>query len=1131
MIWNSIPGQTKPRVSVASATLVFVAIVCLVVLGQEASRIYTQKEQAVAAGTTATMNLATSLTQHAELTFRAVDVAVAGLAERLETADDLTAHRPNLERWFKDEIERVPQIVGFATTDPAGRTVLGSEVAGVSRGVVESDAFRRHIERADTSLSIGPPIFDQRAARWVTPVSRRFSKPFANLSGVATAFLDLGFFHRFYKQFDIGQDGAILLMSGDNRLLVRRPFATADVGRDMTQSSIVQAVERAPVATVELKSTTDGVVRLNSYRRSAAYPIVISVAKSMDEILAPWRGRALRDIIETAVLMISIAIAGLLIGRMAHQRALATRRMDAAINAIPQGVCLFDAEQRLVVSNDRFREIYDYPPELLRTGTHLKEILESLAARGARQGDMTVQEYIDGIAKEGAETIFNMDGRLILINRRPTAEGGWVATHEDVTEQKHRERLLSARAEEIQLLNNRFRVAIDSLPQGLCVFDAHRRVVLFNENFREIYGYSTKILHQGASIRGMLDDLHARGIIKDIVPEELENLLPGQKRRTVAEVLDMTVSIQRTRTPDGGWVATYEDITEQQIAEQRRTLQAAELSHAKERLEITINNMPQGVCLFDVNQRIVFANARYGELYRLTPEQIKPGTSLAQILEHRRDSGLEFATAPDLYRNINIRKNLETQDLPDGRTISISRRLLSDGGWLTTHDDITARRRNERRIAHIASHDAMTGLANRTHFMNALDRATTSGGTNHIAVFLLDLDRFKAVNDRLGHAAGDELLKQVAKRLRAAVREEDLVARLGGDEFAIIQQLDGANHEGAISLARRIIARIAKPFDLDGQPADVGTSIGIALCPEQGLDGPDLLKKADLALYEVKSAGRNDFRIFDANMSQVVEDQRRLEEELRVAVEQGEFRLHYQPIRDARTNTICSAEALVRWYHPQRGVLSPDKFIPLAEETGLINPLGDWILSQACKDAASWSEPHKLAVNLSALQFKKGNLFDIVLCALVESGLSPERLELELTETALLDEQPDCLKTLRQLKSIGVTIVLDDFGTGYSSARYVTLYPFDKLKIDKSFVQGMATRRECAAVVASTIALARGLGIAITAEGVETPEQLRKLGADGIDFVQGYLIGYPVPLADFVTENWKLADRAVAQAS
>lgn len=566
---------------------------------------------------------------------------------------------------------------------------------------------------------------------------------------------------------------------------------------------------------------------------------------------------------------------------------------------------------------------------------------------------------------------------------------------------------------------------------------------------------------------------------------------------------------------------------EQEVRTTRQ--QFDELARLTERFEAAVNNMPQGICLFDANQRIVLANSLYGELYHLTQEQIAPGTALQQILEFRNRNGTGFSTSPEAYLSVNIRNHQEIQELPDGRTISISRRFLSDGGWLTTHEDITDRRASEKKIAYLAEHDQLTGLPNRASFLNALERiANESKGLNEAAILLLDLDRFKAVNDTLGHAAGDLLLNEVARRLKSATRQHDFVARLGGDEFAIIQRLEAGGHEAAVSLALRIIDIIGKPFELEEHIATVGTSIGIALCSEQHENCSSLLKKADLALYSVKESGRNDFRIYDAAMSKLVQNQNSLRNELRAAIEHEQFELYYQPILDLKANEVRCAEALIRWHHPRHGLILPDKFIPLAEETGLIAQLGEWILQQGCKDAAAWPGNCRVSINLSAHQFKPGNLFDLVLCALVESGLRPDRLELEITETALLHDQFEHLLALRQINNIGVTIALDDFGTGYSSANYLTVFPFDKIKIDKSFVQGMGSRRDCAAVVASTLALARGLDIAVTAEGVETEEQLEKLHRYGVDFAQGYLIGRPMTLEQFLSDDWKLSRQIVA---
>ncbi|MFZ1170286.1 MAG: EAL domain-containing protein [Bradyrhizobium sp.] len=440
---------------------------------------------------------------------------------------------------------------------------------------------------------------------------------------------------------------------------------------------------------------------------------------------------------------------------------------------------------------------------------------------------------------------------------------------------------------------------------------------------------------------------------------------------------------------------------------------------------------------------------------------------------------------------------------------------MAEGGWLATHEDITERRRAEAEIIHLARHDALTELPNRVEFNVKLEEASKrlkrNGGT--ITVMMIDLDKFKVVNDTLGHPAGDKLLIEVGKRLQSTVRETDVLARLGGDEFAIIQEDAPNQHEAAIALALRIVDAISRPFDLNGNRASLGVSIGIVLAPEHEADPEGLLKRADLALYDAKANGRNDYRFFGNELLEVADTQRTAENELRDAIERKEFELHYQPVVDAKSRMLCGVEALVRWRHPGKGLIGPDKFVPLAESTGLIAPLGEWILRQACADAVSWPAHVKLAINISAIQFKKDNLFEIILATLVETGFAPGRLELEITETSLLENQEAHLTTIRQLKNLGISMALDDFGTGYSSVNYLANFPFDKIKIDKSFTQGVLSRRDCKAVVASTLALAQGLGTVTTAEGVETEDQLEYMRDAGVDLVQGYLFGRPVPIS------------------
>jgi diguanylate cyclase (GGDEF)-like protein len=376
---------------------------------------------------------------------------------------------------------------------------------------------------------------------------------------------------------------------------------------------------------------------------------------------------------------------------------------------------------------------------------------------------------------------------------------------------------------------------------------------------------------------------------------------------------------------------------------------------------------------------------------------------------------------------------------------------------------------------------------------------------------MIDLDHFKDVNDTLGHQVGDALLKAVAERLQATLCETDVLARLGGDEFAILQSAPANHHAAAVDLANRILESVAKPFDVEGAMLIVGASIGIAQAPGDGTELNDLMKKADLALYRQKSDGRDGYRFFDDQMMADFDARHRLGNELRNAIHNNELDLHYQQIVDATTRRPCAAEALIRWNRPGRGNVTPDEFIPLAEENGLIVPIGEWVLLRACQDAMNWPEHIKVAVNLSPVQFKKANLFDVILFALVESGLPPERLELELTESILIENHTEILPTIRQLKQIGVSIVLDDFGTGYSSLRYLTMFPFNKIKIDQSFTRDMTKRAECAAVISSVLTIGRILDISITAEGVETEQQFTVLRAAGVNTVQGYLFGRPCP--------------------
>ncbi len=538
-------------------------------------------------------------------------------------------------------------------------------------------------------------------------------------------------------------------------------------------------------------------------------------------------------------------------------------------------------------------------------------------------------------------------------------------------------------------------------------------------------------------------------------------------------------------------------------------------------LKTTLANMPHGVCMFSGDKKLMLANDLYHTMYGLTPEQVRPGTPLIDILKSRIAVGTspkdgEQYVADRLAAAETPQPSYIVDELCDGRIMAMSRQSMPDGGSVAIHQDITAQKKAEEKIAQLAHFDALTSLANRARFLDLVGVAAKDEREHgrRFAVHLLDLDRFKEVNDSLGHATGDALLFEIASRLRCCVGSNDVVARLGGDEFTVLQFIGDAGADAAVALAKKFLQVISEPFDIEGHHLAIETSIGLALAPDHGLVANELLKRADLALYRAKSNGRNGWRVFEPDMEQEANTRLALAMSLRNAVAREEFELHYQPVVTTANENVAGAEALVRWRDGARGLIPPSQFIPLAEDTGLIIPLGEWVLRRACQDAASWPEHVRVAVNLSPVQIRSGDFVDVVKRTLEETGLPANRLELEVTESVLLQHNEQSLRVLHQLRELGVAIVLDDFGTGYSSLSYLLSFPFDKIKIDRAFVAELPKRNDCAAIVSAVSGLARSLDIVTTAEGVETNEQLVMLRAAGCTLAQGYLFGHPCPNAE-----------------
>jgi len=554
-----------------------------------------------------------------------------------------------------------------------------------------------------------------------------------------------------------------------------------------------------------------------------------------------------------------------------------------------------------------------------------------------------------------------------------------------------------------------------------------------------------------------------------------------------------------------------------------------ELTTQNLRFDAALNNMSQGLVMFDRDNRVTVANRHYMEMYRLSADLVRPGCSLRQLLEARQAAGtfgenIESYLARHAAEGIIARK---TPELPDGRVISIVNTRMSDGGWVSTHKDVTEQCKAEQRIAHMAGHDALTGLPNRLLFREGMEQALAAPDRdNSVAVLSIDLDCFKEVNDTHGHPAGDALLRGVADRLRRCVGD-GMVARLGGDEFAMIR-VGAQSAEDVVLLAERILKTLGEPMKVEGHDIRVGSSIGIAIAPAHGDDPDELLKHADTALYRAKADGRRTFRLFEPEMNIQALARRSLEADLRGALDRGEFELHYQPFVNVLSNQVTGFEALIRWNHRDKGLIPPADFIPLAEETGLINPIGDWVLRQACMDAADWPAGLQIAVNLSPVQLRNRALPRLVILALAAARLDPKRLELEITETALLKDDEALLASLHHLRALGVRIAMDDFGTGYSSLKYLRSFPFDKIKIDRSFVNELGIRLDSAAIVRAVAELGRSLAMTTTAEGVETEAQLAHLKHEGCTEVQGYLFSRPRPAGELASLISTLEKRLAA---
>jgi diguanylate cyclase (GGDEF)-like protein/PAS domain S-box-containing protein len=966
-----------------------------------------------------------TLSEMVEHTFQSADLVLGNVAEKMRaevaaTGDLSGVRSQEFHGFIAEKKSELPQIDTIGVLGPDGMRLSQSR----SWPIEEIDLSSREYF---TTLSANPniksfisePIAGYATGTWVVIIAHPVVANDGRFLGVVFASTDMIYCEDMFRATSLGDGYAVTLLRRDGTLLARYPKGGV-VGSVMPASALERLADAQSAASRSV-SPVDHRARIAAAHRLADYPLTVIVTQTDEAAFAAWRRTALTMGLVTLAMIILIVAAVYLIARSWKQQ----DRLDAA----------------------------------------RAEIIESEKTRVLAEAELNRQR--------------------------------------DLAEQ-----------------SMRLNAAVDNMTQGLCMFDKDGRLVVCNDIYAKMYKLPAELVRPGTLYSDIIAHRHKTKLIKKDARRQvltLSEICANQKSTRIDEHADgRLVRITRRLLQAGGWVSTHDDITEQQRA-------ARELDETKRFLDSIVENIPISVVVKDAKTlKYILVNRAFEAMHDMPRSELLDRTAFDIF---KRDDAVRISNndvesfgAPD---NIVVKEQEVESPKRGVRIQATSRMVIRDSAGeakylIVVIDDVTERKKTDQRIAFLAHHDALTGLANRAALTQKIEEAAARQRRRGepFSVLLLDLDRFKQVNDTLGHPAGDTLLTEVAARLNRLVRETDSLARLGGDEFAIIQAGEAIQREAASGLANRIIEALGEPFDIEGGDINIGASIGIALAPEHGTSSDNLLKMADLALYRAKSSGRNGYRFFDPEMSEIASARHETEIELRRAIAQNELELHYQPIIDTKTRKICGAEALVRWRHPTKGLIFPDKFIPLAEETGLITQIGEWVLDTACAEATKWPADIKVAVNLSLVQFRKADLSATVMHSLEASGLPPERLELEITETALIESAAECLPALRHFKHIGITIVLDDFGTGYSSLSQLAMFPFDKIKIDKSFTQNLTKRSECAAIISATLTLAQNLNIATTAEGVETVDQYRILRLAGVTSLQGYLFKRPGPAAE-----------------
>ncbi|TQF40451.1 diguanylate cyclase [Bradyrhizobium sp. UNPF46] len=873
-----------------------------------------------------------------------------------------------------------------------------------------------------------------------------------------------------------------------------------------------------------------------NWHEGSTLPIAVRAVVCLAGTVAPARAFALSDGFAAPsylgqldpnlvweVLIAGIVVCAFLaaIALWIHSSLRRTRRLQlrrnafvsSAMNNLNQGVVMTDAQRRIIFCNDRYLEIYGLTRADLWANMNGYELLELRRKRGVL--GVSDDEFYDKAASTNGLITELSDGRAILVKYFVLPNGGSVATHLDVSEQRRLSRQLASTKQFLETV-------LDNVPACVAAKNIEDgRYIFANSAYERFWGFSRDHV-VGKNARELFAPASADSIeatdraALDSPDGQFRNEFEvdrGGERRMVASI---RIVVRNESNKPEFLMLVFEDVTD------RRSL-SKELESAKKFLELVVDNIPVALIVEQVKDgRYLLANR-----------------SAETILNRRREEATGL-TASDIFNPKEAKliiardeaaikkRGMITEEHPistkDGLRLFLTRRatVLGETGepqyLIKTHEDVTDRRQTESRMAHMAYHDGLTDLPNRAAFLQALTQMIEAceGTGEEFAVLCVDLDGLKEVNDVFGHALGDKLLIEVAQRLQDSARG-GVVARLSGDEFGLI--IDGKQPDAGLALAQQLGEAVAKEFQIDGRAVRAGATTGMAIFPHNGTDGASLLANAGAALFRAKQKSRGTISLYQPEMDQQIRDRRVLHQDLSMAIKNGELSLAFQPQgvagHSVAESEIIGFEALARWQHPVRGQVSPAEFIPIAEESGLIVEMGEWILRETCREAASWPKPLQVAVNLSPAQFMHGDVVGLVHSILIETGLAPGRLELEITEGVLIEDFDRGLALLRRLKALGVRISMDDFGSGYSSLSYLQAFPFDKIKIDRAFIINLGRNPQSAAIVRAVIDLGHGLEMSIIAEGVETVEQLAFLAKEGCDGVQGYLLGKPLPIGKY----------------